>query len=144
MLDLEGVEDFADFRIKCSDLIKDVVFIISSSAVFQQMYMLLQTASASNATWDQMEAALFIMQAIARNILPWVFKITQLKQCNTCVDNNNSFRHENEVVPKVVEAILKMPETVHINIRYTSVMLLGELCEWISHEQHSETLGNTR
>lgn len=73
-----------------------------------------------------------------------MFKITQLKQCNTCVDNNNSFRHENEVVPKVVEAILKMPETVHINIRYTSVMLLGELCEWISHEQHSETLGNTR
>jgi transportin-3 len=53
----------------------------------------------------------------------------------------NSHRHENEVVPKVVEAILNMPETVHINMRYTSVMLLGELCEWISHEQHSETLG---
>lgn len=68
----EGVEDFADFRMKCSDLIKDVVFIVSSSAVFQQMYMLLQTASASNCTWDHMEAALFIMQAIARNILPWV------------------------------------------------------------------------
>ncbi|XP_026810121.1 transportin-3 [Rhopalosiphum maidis] len=114
----EGTEDFADFRMKCSDLIKDVVFIVSSSAVFQQMYMLLQTASVSNVTWDQMEAALFIMQAIARNILP----------------------HENEVVPKVVEAILNMPETVHINMRYTSVMLLGELCEWISHEQHSETL----
>lgn len=46
------------------------------------------------------------------------------------------------MVPKVVEAILNMPETVHINMRYTSVMLLGELCEWISHEQHSETLGN--
>jgi len=66
----EGTEDFADFRMKCSDLIKDVVFIVSSSAVFQQMYMLLQTASVSNVTWDQMEAALFIMQAIARNILP--------------------------------------------------------------------------
>lgn len=69
MLD-EGVEDFADFRMKCSDLIKDIVFIVSSSIVFQQMFMLLQTASAANATWDQMEAALFIMQAIARNILP--------------------------------------------------------------------------
>lgn len=51
-------------------------------------------------------------------------------------------RHENDVVPKVVEAILNMPETVHINMRYTSVMLLGELCEWISNEQHSDTLGN--
>ncbi|XP_050524422.1 transportin-3 [Daktulosphaira vitifoliae] len=114
----ESVEEFADFRLKCSDLIKDVVFIVSSSAVFQQMYMLLQTASTSNVTWDQMEAALFIMQAIARNILP----------------------DENEVVPKVVEAILNMPDTVHINMRYTSVMLLGELCEWISHESHSESL----
>lgn len=66
----EVTEDFSDFRMKCSDLIKDVVFIVSSSAVFQQMYMLLQTASVSNVTWDQMEAALFIMQAIARNILP--------------------------------------------------------------------------
>lgn len=66
----EGVEDFADFRMKCSDLIKDVVFIVSSSAVFHQMFMLLQTASVSNASWDHMEAALFIMQAIARNILP--------------------------------------------------------------------------
>lgn len=51
-------------------------------------------------------------------------------------------RDENEVVPKVVEAILSMPETVHINMRYTSVMLLGELCEWISNDQHSETLGD--
>lgn len=64
--------------------------------------------------------------------------ITHFKQCDLCL---YSHRHENEVVPKVVEAILNMPETVHINMRYTSVMLLGELCEWISHEQHSETLG---
>lgn len=54
----------------------------------------------------------------------------------------NFQRDENEVVPKVVEAILNMPENVHINMRYTSVMLLGELCEWISNDQHSETLGN--
>jgi len=125
---------------KCSDLIKDVVFIVSSSAVFQQMYMLLQTASVSNVTWDQMEAALFIMQAIARNILPLVTIKYSFKK-NVIHIVYNSHRHENEVVPKVVEAILNMPETVHINMRYTSVMLLGELCEWISHEQHSETLG---
>lgn len=38
---------------------------------------------------------------------------------------------ENQVVPKVVEAILTLPETTHIAVRYTSVLLLGELCEWI-------------
>lgn len=30
-----------------------------------------------------------------------------------------------------MEAILTLPETTHIAVRYTSVMLLGELCEWI-------------
>lgn len=40
------------------------------------------------------------------------------------------------MVPKVVEAILNMPETTHIAVRYTSVLLLGELCEWIEKHPH--------
>jgi hypothetical protein len=42
------------------------------------------------------------------------------------------------VVPKVVEAILNLPENTHIAVKYTSVLLLGELCEWI--EKHPQTL----
>lgn len=45
---------------------------------------------------------------------------------------------EDEIVPKVVEAILSLPENTHIAVRYTSVLLLGELCEWI--EQHPSSL----
>lgn len=45
---------------------------------------------------------------------------------------------ENDVVPKVAQAILKMPENTHIAFRYTSIMLLGELCEWI--DNHPESL----
>lgn len=48
------------------------------------------------------------------------------------------FSTESEVVPKVVEAILNIPENTHIAVRHTSVLLLGELCEWI--EKHPETL----
>lgn len=48
------------------------------------------------------------------------------------------FREENEVVPKVVEAILGLPENTHIAVRFTSVLLLGELCEWI--EKHPTSL----
>lgn len=48
------------------------------------------------------------------------------------------FREENEVVPKVAEAILNLPENTHIAFRYTSIMLLGELCEWI--DNHPESL----
>lgn len=45
---------------------------------------------------------------------------------------------ENDVVPKVAEAILNLPEnTTHIAFRYTSIMLLGELSEWIDNHPHS-------
>lgn len=40
-------------------------------------------------------------------------------------------------MPKVAEAILKLPENTHIAFRYTSIMLLGELCEWIDNHPDS-------
>lgn len=52
-----------------------------------------------------------------------------------CLSQN---RDENDVVPKVAQAILKLPESTHIAFRYTSIMLLGELCEWI--DNHPESL----
>lgn len=42
-------------------------------------------------------------------------------------------------MPKVVEAILNLPENTHVAVRHTSVLLLGELCEWI--ERHPQSLG---
>jgi hypothetical protein len=51
------------------------------------------------------------------------------------------FRDENEVVPQVVQAVLSIPSTAHIAVRYTTLQLLGELCEWI--DSHSQVIGNT-
>jgi len=39
----------------------------------------------------------------------------------------------------VVEAILNLPENTHIAVRFTSILLLGELCEWI--DRHPQSLG---
>lgn len=50
-----------------SDLIKDVVFIVGSCTCFKQMFLTLQEP---NATWENCEAALFIMENVAKNILP--------------------------------------------------------------------------
>lgn len=69
-----------------------------------------------NVTWEATEAALFIMECIARNI----------------------YTEENNIVPKVVEAIINLPETCHQAIRHTSVGVLGQLCDWIS--DHPSTL----
>lgn len=56
-----------DFRNKVSDVIKDVVFIVGSSHCFKQMFLLLQEP---NTTWESSEAALFVMENVAKNILP--------------------------------------------------------------------------
>lgn len=117
-----GGEEFADFRNRVSELIKDVVFVVGSSHCFRQMFSSLtggpgpQGQPVHTPTWDSTEAALFVMQAVAKNILP----------------------EENDVVPKVVEAILNLPENTHIAVRYTSILLLGELCEWI--DRHPQSL----
>lgn len=96
-----------------SELIKDVIFIIKSISCFEHMFRILQTP---NVTWESTEAALFIMECIARNI----------------------YVEENQIVPKVIEAILQLPDNCHIAIRYTSVNILGQLCDWIA--AHPTTL----
>lgn len=69
-----------------------------------------------NVTWESTEAALFIMECVARNL----------------------DEKEEMTVPKVLEAILNLPENCHVAIRYTSVNILGQLCDWIS--AHPSTL----
>ncbi|XP_047992380.1 transportin-3 [Leguminivora glycinivorella] len=109
---LDEGDDFYEFRVKVMELIKDVVFIVGSSSVFRQMFATLQ----ADLSWERTEAALFVMQAVAKNILP----------------------DEYEYVPKVVEAILSMPEGAHPAVRKTCILLLGELCDWI--ERHPTCL----
>lgn len=145
-----GGEEFADFRNRVSELIKDVVFVVGSSHCFRQMFLSLtggpgpQEQTVRTPTWDSTEAALFVMQAVAKNILPYVsliFSITNENIHNPRINSNKLLlnREENDVVPKVVEAILNLPENTHIAVRYTSILLLGELCEWI--ERHPQSLG---
>ncbi|XP_023333907.1 transportin-3 isoform X1 [Eurytemora carolleeae] len=105
-------EDFAEFRTRVSDLIKDCIFIVGSSSVFRQMYSQLQQAQ----QWEQMEASLYVMQAVARNIFP----------------------DEEEVVPAVLHQVLALPFTLHQAVRVTAMRLVGELSEWI--DRHPETL----
>ncbi|XP_037958444.1 transportin-3 isoform X2 [Teleopsis dalmanni] len=110
---IDDNEGFGDFRRKVADLIKDVAFIVGSSSCFKQMFVIL---TAPDTTWEQTESALFVMQNVAKNLVT----------------------DENDTVPKVIEAILNMPQNSHIAVRYTSIMLLGELCDWI--ENHPDTL----
>ena len=58
------------------------------------------------------EAALFVMAAVARMILP----------------------SENDVVPQVLESVLSMPTTTHVAVRHVGLRLVGELAEWMDQQ----------
>ena len=70
---LSDDEDFSEFRSRVSDLIKDCVFIVGSSAVFIHMHQQLKATS----QWEQIEAALFIMQVtiyfVKNNVGVYIF-----------------------------------------------------------------------
>ncbi|XP_071517144.1 transportin-3 [Panulirus ornatus] len=102
-------DDFYEFRERVQELIKDVVFICGSKLCFQQMAHILQAPDVTK-NWNLMEAALFIMQSVAKNLIP----------------------EENEVVPPILEGVLSQPDDVHIQVAFTSVQLLAELNEWIA------------
>nr|XP_018908607.1 PREDICTED: transportin-3 [Bemisia tabaci] len=114
--DLEGLlesgDDFSEFRKRVYELIKDVIFIVGSSVCFRQMSVYLWKP---NIQWPKLESALFIMKAVAKNIVP----------------------KENEVVPEVLEAVLRLPiESTHVAVQNTAILLLGELCDWIDAHPH--------
>ncbi|KAK8723733.1 hypothetical protein OTU49_011517 [Cherax quadricarinatus] len=102
-------DDFYEFRERVQELIKDVVFICGSKLCFQQMAHILQSPDISK-NWNLMEAALFIMQSVAKNLVP----------------------EENEVVPPILEGLLSQPDDIHLQVAFTSVQLLAELNEWIA------------
>lgn len=43
------------------------------------------------------------------------------------------FSDEDDVVPQVVVAILNLPPTSHISLKFTGLKLLAELAEWIEN-----------
>ena len=42
-------------------------------------------------------------------------------------------------MPQVVQAVLSIPTSAHIAVRYTTLQLIGELCEWI--DKHPQVIG---
>lgn len=123
-VDTEGVledgEDFPEFRNRCVELIKDVVFIVGSSTIFRRMFENLKGVDPGR-EWYILEATIFVMSAVAKMILP----------------------SEKDAVPEVLERVLSMPLTTHVAVRHASLKLVGELGEWIDQQpQYLERILN--
>ncbi|KAF1465528.1 Transportin-3, partial [Pygoscelis antarcticus] len=100
----EETDDFGEFRMRVSDLVKDLIFLVGSVECFAQLYATLKDG---NPPWEVTEAVLFIMASIAKS-----------------VDQEN-----NPTLVEVLEGVVRLPETVHTAVRYTSIELVGEMSE---------------
>ena len=107
-------DDFGDFRIKAFDLISDIVFIVEPNECFEKMYLILNSP---NTNWFDIESALFVMCAFAKSIS----------------------QGDEQSVVQVVQAILNLPEQVHVSVRCTGIRLIGEMCEWLN--KHPQFIG---
>ena len=97
------------------ELIKDVVFIVGSANVFSHMFAFLRSTTtglggnssgnqAGGLGWEVGEAALFVMCAVARNLVPV-----------------ESAPEETSCVSQVIESVISLPATSHTAIRHTSI-----------------------
>ncbi|XP_077120495.1 transportin-3 isoform X1 [Ranitomeya variabilis] len=100
----EETDDFGEFRMRVSDLVKDLIFLVGSVECFAQLY---STLKDSNPPWEVTEAVLFIMASIAKSIDP----------------------EKNPTLMEVLEGVVRLPESVHVAVRYTSIELVGEMSE---------------
>ncbi|VDM94956.1 unnamed protein product [Thelazia callipaeda] len=108
-------DDFAEFRSHVSDTLKDVVFVVGTDRCIQSMLSILQSVSAGS--WDESEAALYIISVIVHNVLPT----------------------EETVVPLLVHAVLVMPVASHPIFINTSIKLIGNLTDWLyENKQYRE------
>uniref|UniRef100_A0A3P8NTW6 Transportin-3 n=1 Tax=Astatotilapia calliptera TaxID=8154 RepID=A0A3P8NTW6_ASTCA len=106
----EDTDDFGEFRMRVSDLVKDVIFLVGSVECFAQLY---STLKDGNPPWEVTEAVLFIMASIA--------KINMFSM--------SDFRENNPTLTEVLQQIVLLPESVHMAVRYTSIELVGEMSE---------------
>uniref|UniRef100_A0A4X2K2B4 Transportin 3 n=1 Tax=Vombatus ursinus TaxID=29139 RepID=A0A4X2K2B4_VOMUR len=100
----EETDDFGEFRMRVSDLVKDLIFLVGSMECFSQLY---STLKEGNPPWEVTEAVLFIMASIAKSVDP----------------------ENNPTLVEVLEGVVRLPETVHTAVRYTSIELVGEMSE---------------
>lgn len=118
--DREAEEKFRSFRHKIGDVLKDCCAVVGSTRALQEAYQKLMTAlqatlnGDSSVTWQDIEAPLFSMRAMARE-----------------VDLN-----EDEMLPNIMKSLVQLPE--HDKIRYAATLVLGRYTEWTA--RHPEYL----
>ncbi|XP_042201062.1 transportin-3-like [Callorhinchus milii] len=105
---LEETDDFFEFRLRVSDLLKDVLFLIGASEFFSRLYSTLKEGSPA---WEETEAVLFIITALVKNLNP----------------------EKEQRLADVVQAVIHLPDNTHLAVQHSGIQLLGEVGEYINN-----------
>lgn len=121
--DREQEEKFREFRHQMGDVLKDCCDVITVTACLSKAFDLIQRwrstwgpqATGKNVPhWQELEAPLFSMRAMGRNVSP----------------------EENVVLRQVIPLIVQIPD--HEKLRFQAIMALGRYTDWTA--QHPEFL----
>ena len=109
--DREAEDKFRDFRHDMGDVIKDCCRVVGASECLKKAYFavnakLQEQAQGRNVPWQDVEAPLFSMRMMAREVDV----------------------AEDTVVPEVMKLLVNLPE--HDKIRYAATLVLGRYTEW--------------
>lgn len=112
----DSQDDFVEFRHRTIELIYDLVFVIGSLTCFKKLYC---TVAGQQVAWPDVEAALYVMQAIAKRI-----------------DSES----DDEVIKQVLQSVVSLPSDSNVLLNHSALKLVGQLSDWIN--SHCDSLEN--
>uniref|UniRef100_A0A668RJZ4 Transportin-3 n=1 Tax=Oreochromis aureus TaxID=47969 RepID=A0A668RJZ4_OREAU len=108
----EDTDDFGEFRMRVSDLVKDVIFLVGSMECFAQV---------TNPKVVSERRPVSICVTATGSSLRHVQQVNMFSM--------SDFRENNPTLTEVLQQIVLLPESVHMAVRYTSIELVGEMSE---------------
>ncbi|ODV88670.1 hypothetical protein CANCADRAFT_127594 [Tortispora caseinolytica NRRL Y-17796] len=117
--DKENEDNFRSFRHEMGDVLKDCCAVVGAPKCLNKAYEKIKSCYASgrlgeNVSWQDLEAPLFSMRAMAREVSVY----------------------EDEILSEIMKFIVQMPP--HPKVRYAATLVLGRYTEWTA--EHPEFL----
>lgn len=106
--DKEQEDKFKEFRYEMGDVLKDCCAVVGATRALNIPFQQLQNtiSSSENAKWQQIEAPLFSMRTMAKEVS----------------------NKEKTILPVIMGFLVQLPE--HPKIRYAATLVLGRYTEW--------------
>lgn len=104
--DKEQEDKFKEFRYEMGDVLKDCCAVVGAQKALDVPFQKVQTAVAQRLPWQQLEAPLFSMRVMAKEVL----------------------NKEKTILPVIMQMLVQLPE--HPKIRYATTLVLGRYSEW--------------